>query len=462
MRQRTALYQSTTEYSPDKAELKGAGLLFLLMSLLLVTDWVLPQYFGVHIMFDITSTRFMNLVLLAYFLLNPKAGNHFLRTIPEVEMTPYLALYMVVIVYTTVLRVNVNTFFLNFLDILTFYMVYYGIRYVIGVRRAIDWTVRIAWVLGIYGLVEYFLGFSPMVRYLMTVPNAAMYGSRSGQYRVMGPCVHSIGYGMLLLLLIAIICIDYDSDEVYLFRHPALLVLLLLNVFLTGSRGSLGLAVLEVFLIVICSRGERRKKTFFYLIVLLLLFAVIETAIIRTEVGRYVMMQITSVIDQVFGTEFSAKFGANVTLLGQSSSYRDYLPRIFTVEWLNPLVGRGVNARVGFEFDGVYIVSIDNFYVASYIRYAYPGLITFALFQLMTAFIMIKNGLKHRSGLCMATAVGFVIYSVSLFWADYLQTTKYMYILIAIYCAWYGERFQEQDRQNRRKRRRHSPAGIVL
>ena len=207
MRQRTALYQSTTEYSPDKAELKGAGLLFLLMSLLLVADWVLPQYFGVHIMFDITSTRFMNLVLLAYFLLNPKAGNHFLRTIPEVEMTPYLALYMVVIVYTTVLRVNVNTFFLNFLDILTFYMVYYGIRYVIGVRRTIDWTVRIAWVLGIYGLVEYFLGFSPMIRYLMTVPNAAMYGSRSGQYRVMGPCVHSIGYGMLLLLLIAIICI---------------------------------------------------------------------------------------------------------------------------------------------------------------------------------------------------------------------------------------------------------------
>ncbi|MGN0403515.1 MAG: hypothetical protein ACI4HQ_14825 [Acetatifactor sp.] len=462
MTQHAASYRSATEYRSDKAELKGAGLLFLLMSILLVADWVLPQYFGVHIKFDITSTRFMNLVLLAYFLLNPKAGNHFLRTIPEVELTPFLALYMVVILYTTVLRVSVNTFFLNFLDILTFYMVYYGIRYVIGVRRTIDWTVKIAWVLGLYGIVEYILGYSPMVRYLMTVPNAAISVHRSGQYRIMGPCVHPIGYGMMLLFLIAIICIDYDSDEVYLFRHPALLVLLLINIFLTGSRGPLGLAALEVFLIVICSRGERRKKTFFYLILLLILFVMVEAAIFHTEVGQYIMMQLTSVIDQVFGTSFSVRFGADATLLGQSSSYREQLPKIFMVEWLNPLVGRGVNAQVGFEFDGVYVVSIDNFYVATYIRYAYPGLITFVLFQLMTAFFMIKNGLKHHSGLCIAAAIGFVMYSVSLFWVDYLQTTKYMYILIAIYCAWYGERFQEQDRHKQQQRRRHSTAGIVL
>ena len=101
-------------------------------------------------------------------------------------------------------------------------------------------------------------------------------------------------------------------------------------------------------------------------------------------------MQITSVIDEVFGTAFSVNFGADLTLLNQSSGYREYLPRIFTVEWLNPLVGRGANAAVGFEFDGVYVISIDNFYVATYIRYAYPGLVTFVLFQIMTALLIMK------------------------------------------------------------------------
>lgn len=444
------MYSSGTEYRTDKAELRNAKLLYFLMSVLLVADWVMPQYFGVHIGFDFTSTRVLNMLLLAYFLYNRKAGNHFLKTMLDVQMTPYLALYMLVMIYTTVLRVNVNTFFLNFLDILTFYMVYYGIRYVIGIRKTIDWTVRIAWILGIYGIVEYLLGDSPMMKYLMTLPNAAKVIYRSGQYRIMGPCVHSIAYGMTLLLLIAIICIDYEKDEMYLFRHPALYILLMINVFLTGSRGPLALAVLETGLIILFSRGEKKKKTILALGILLVAFVLAETALINTSIGQYIMMQITSVIDQVFGTTFSANFGADVTLLSQSSSYRELLPRIFTVEWLNPLVGRGANAQVGFEFDGAYVRSIDNYYVATYIRYAYPGLVAFVLFQIMTVFFMLRAGIRYRSGLCTVLAFGFILYSVSLFWADYLQTTKYMYILVAIYSAYYSERFQEQDRKKRK------------
>ena len=136
-----------------------------------------------------------------------------------------------------------------------------------------------------------------------------------------------------------------------------------------------------------------------------------------------------------------------------SSDYRDYLPRVFTVEWLNPLVGRGANAQVGFEFDGVYLQSIDNFYVALYIRYAYPGLITFVAFQVMSVVYMIRTAVKHRSALCAATAIAIFVYSVSLYWADYLQTTKYMYIILAIYCAYYSERFQSKERKERKKRK---------
>jgi len=440
-------------YSADKTELRNAKLLYVLMSVLFVADWVMPQYFGFHIAFDFTATRILNILILVYFFMNWKVGNHFLRSMLDVQVTPYLLLYMCVMVYTTVLRVNVNTFFLNFLDILTFYMVYYGIRYVIGVKKAIDWTVKVAWFLGIYGLVEYVLGYSPMVKFLQTVPNAVKILYRSGQYRILGPCVHSIAYGMTLLFLLAIICIDYEKDEIDILKNPALYVLLLLNVFLTGSRGPLGLAVVETVLIIVVSKRERRKRALFVIFAMMIIFVVVEAAIINTSVGRYIMMQITSVIDEVFGTTYSVNFGADLSLLNMSSDYRDYLPRIFTVEWLNPLVGRGANAQVGFEFDGVYVISIDNFYVAMYIRYAYPGLITFVIFQIMTFLFMLRTAIKYKSGLSYAIAIGFLLYSISLLWADYLQTTKYMYIAVALFAAFYSGRYQRRDRELRRRKK---------
>lgn len=454
MEQRGIAYQQLQgEYSADKAELRNAKLLYILMSVLFVADWVMPQYFGVHIGFDFTATRVLNMLILAYFIMNRRAGNHFIKSMLDVQVTPYLLLYMCVMVYTTVLRVNVNTFFLNFLDILTFYMVYYGVRYVIGVKKSIDWTVKIAWFLGIYGVVEYVLGYSPMIRFLLTLPNAAKVIYRSGQYRILGPCVHSIAYGMTLLFLLAIICIDYEKDELDILKHPVLYVLLLFNVFLTGSRGPLGLVAVETILIIAFSKRERRKKALFVIFVGILCFVVVELAIINTSIGRYIMMQITSVIDEVFGTSYSVKFGADLSLLNMSSNYRDYLPRIFTVEWLNPLLGQGANAQIGFEFDGVYVVSIDNFYVAMYIRYAYPGLIAFVLFQIMTLVYVLRTAIKYKSGISYAVAISFGLYSVSLLWADYLQTTKYMYIVLAIFAAFYSGRYQAIDRAKRRKRK---------
>ena len=438
---RIAYQQIPSGYRADRAELRNAKLLYVLMSVLFIADWVVPQYFGFHIAFDFTATRILNLLILAYFFMNRKAGNHFLKSMLDVQVTPYLLLYMCVMVYTTVLRANVNTFFLNFLDILTFYMVYYGIRYVIGVKKAIDWTVKVAWFLGIYGLVEYVLGFSPMVKFLLTLPyNSVFSVYRSGSYRIMGPCGHSIGYGLMLELLLVLICIDYEKDEMNLFKHPLLYCVLMINIFLTGSRLALGFAIFESVLIVLFSKRETRKKTLFYLAILFIGFVVFEIAIFKTSLGQYIMMQITSLIDEALGTEFAAKFGADTTWLADSTSYRRHLTKIFGVEWLNPFVGQGANASLGFEIDGAYLKSIDNFYVASYIRYAYPGLITYVLFFLVTIICMVKKYIKNRSGVCMALAIGMTAYCVSLYWVDYLQTTKYMYILIAIFFAFCAER----------------------
>lgn len=429
------------EENIEKPALQNARLLYILMSVLLVLDWVVPQYFGFHIGFDFTATRVLNIILIIYFILNRKVGNMFLRSMLDVQVTPFLAIYMFVMIYTTILRTNINTFFLNFLDILTFYMIYFGIRYVIGYKKAIKWTVYVAWFLGIYGVIEYILGFSIMGKFLCTLPYSHIVSVyRSGQYRIMGPCGHSIGYGLLLIILIAIICIDYEHDQMYLFNHPALYCLLMLNIFLTGSRGPLGLSFVETLLIIIFSSNTKRKKTLIILGLALIVFILLSIVLAETPVGKYMFLQIASIIDEIFGTDYAAFFGADTTWLDDSSSYRELLPLIFKVEWLNPFLGQGANSTMSFNINDVYIKSIDNFYVALYIRYAYPGMISYILFFIASALCMIKTGFQRHSGLCLSLAIGFIMYCINLLWVDYLQTTKYIYILLAIYAAYYTER----------------------
>ena len=57
--------------------------------------------------------------------------------------------------------------------------------------------------------------------------------------------------------------------------------------------------------------------------------------------GRYILLQITSILDELLGTELAVQFGADLTALSSSSNYRDQLKYIFTVDWLNPLLGLG-------------------------------------------------------------------------------------------------------------------------
>ena len=230
-----------------------------------------------------------------------------------------------------------------------------------------------------------------------------------------------------------------------LFKHPFLYCVLMINMFLTGSRLALGFAIIESALIVLFSKKQTRKKNIFILTLFLIAFVVFEVVIFKTSLGQYIMMQIASLIDEALGTEYAALFGADTTWLAESTSYRRYLPKIFGVEWLNPLVGRGANASLGFEIDGVYLKSIDNFYVALYIRYAYPGLMTYVLFFLATIISMVKKYIQNHSGVCIALAIGMTSYCVSLYWVDYLQTTKYMYILIAIFFAFCDEKARRKD-----------------
>lgn len=424
----------------NQPELNRLKILFVINAFMLITDFLMPQYFGIHIGWDITCLRFANIFLCMYALLNPKILTHFWKTILRCSILWPVICYLLVAMYTMVLRVDINAFMLVFLEFLTLFMLIYGIRYVLGCGRAFKFIIFCAYFLAIYGLIEYLVGHSLYLQFLRTVPTAVVNQYRSGHYRIMGPCGHPLGYGLLLLLFIALASLDYKKDRIYLLKRPVLMVLLLLNVFLTGSRSTLGIAAAEIIVILLVSDNVNRKKAFLGVAALFAVMGAFLLAFYNTSIGQYMMLQITMMIDQIFGTEFSVKYGADLTVLENSEGYRKYLPRIFTLDYLNPLVGRGIKRGFGAEFvtetgEMVYIQSIDNYYVQQYIKYAYPGLISYCLFILTTVITMIYNIIKYKSGIYKVLLIAVCCYFFNLWYLDALQTLKFVYVIIALFFA---------------------------
>ena len=100
-------------------------------------------------------------------------------------------------------------------------------------------------------------------------------------------------------------------------------------------------------------------------------------------------------------------------------------------------MGRGSHGFGGAEIDGVFIHSVDNYYVLQYIKYAYPGLITYVLFMLITLVVLIRDLIRRGSVITKVVLIGMIVYFINLWWVDALQTLKYVYIFTAIFYADY-------------------------
>ena len=433
--------------------LKGI-LVYLILTLILM-----PQYFGLHLGYDLTCTRLADLLFLGYILMCPMVMTIFWRSATRCAIFYPLMLYLFVAAYTMVLRVEPNAFFMVFLEVFTTFLMIFGIRYVLGYKKALKLIVGCAYFLAIYGFIEYIYGKSLYLQFLCTMPTNVTNYYRSGHYRIMGPCGHSLGYGLLLLIFIAVISYDPERDELYLFHRPVLLAMLLINVFLTGSRSTLGIAAMECFLILLFSKGTSLKKTLVFSVLLLSVFLALLFMLQNTGIGKYFMGQLMSIVDQFCGTNYAEKYGIDSTTLQNSTNYRKMLPYIFKLDWLNPIVGRG-NRFNGAEIQGVYIHSIDNYYVSQFIKYAYPGLICYILFLLTTLSVLIYEIYRYKSGLAKMVLIGTFCYFLNLWWLDALQTLKFVYLLLAVFFAYQLERKDIEKRMLRETLKKQAPMEI--
>jgi hypothetical protein len=397
---------------------------------------MLPQYFGVPFpLFDFTVLR-ITIIIVLFFLFGIKQKQQeLLKLIGQAPYSRVLVPYLIVLIYTTVMRTDVNAFLNPVVEILSFYLMVYIIKYCFGIKRTLEFLLIFSYILVILGLVEYVFQRSPF-SYLETIHGLSSGRFiRSGYYRIMGPAIHSLGYGLILVTMVPIVCYDIEKEEINILRHKLLFFMTAANIFFTGSRSTLSVFLLEIGMLVLFTTKENRKKLIIAGSVFVAIFAASLFILQRTSIANYILLQITSVLDELLGTTYSVRYGADLNALGSSSNYRDQLKYIFQVDWLNPLLGIGRKRSFSSEINGSFIYSVDNFYIAEFIRYAYPGMICYIAFLLYFLIHMLKNSIQKKSQISKMLFTGSLCYCINIIWLDSLQTLKYLYVLFAIFCC---------------------------
>ena len=427
----TAQYDNKSKYIKPKREKRvfhNVSILYFL------TLFIMPQYFGIPVpFFDLTVLRIMMIVILIMIFADKDRSREFLLLIKNNNLTKALIPYVLVLIYTMILRTDINALLNPLLEIINMFILLYIIRDTLGTEKTLKLIIICGYIMTILGIIEYVMGRSPF-SYLETIKGIYTGAFiRSGHYRIMSSAVHSLGYGLILVVMAPIACIDFSTASIDLLKRPVLVILTFINVFLTGSRSTLSVFILEILFIFIVTDRVNKKRFLFAFAIFLVAFLIFFMLTFNTSMGQYIMLQITSIIDSAFGTKYSIKYGADSAALGGSSNYRDQLKEIFHISWLNPLLGIGRSRAFSSEINGSYIYSIDSFYIAEYVRYAYPGMIFYIMFLMYNEIGMIRNVIRTHSAVVKALMVGSLCYILNIYWVDSLQTLKYLYIIYALF-----------------------------
>ena len=395
--------------------------------------FLMPGYFGFEIGgFDVTMQRLTMIILCLFIFEKRQRAREFFEIVKSSGYTITLIPYLFVLLYTTAIRTNVNSFLGPFIEILCLYFMMYIFRYALGVNRTVKLINVFSYILTIQGVIEFFMKRS-LFSYLVNLPNIYTGANvRSGTYRIMGPCNHSLAYGLLLLIIIPITCYDVKKGKINIFDKPVLFFLLFINVILNGSRSTLGLYFLEFVILFVVTSKEYKKRNVFHLFFTMIFLFLFVGVTYKTPISQYVLRSIASVIDTVFNTQLAAKFGADTTVLKNSEEYRKCLVQIFHLKYLNPLIGRGVFNYFQARINGYTIQSVDNFYVSQYIKYAYPGMVTYIIFIVYGIIMTLKGGVYKKSKICILLFTSLVAYYINLWYMDQLMTIKYSYVVLAL------------------------------
>ncbi|CVI73529.1 hypothetical protein NDGK_03069 [Clostridiales bacterium CHKCI001] len=399
---------------------------------LVFSIFFMPDYFGLSV---INSQRATLILIWFMIFRNSKRRKDFLNIIKTFRYNTIILIYLFILFYTAVYRVSLSTIINPFVDqIAVLYTMIYLFRYELDTEKFLKIVITCAYVLTILGITEYFFHGS-IFSLMETIPGMASIVVRSGQYRIMGPAHHALGYGLYLLIMFPIVCYDYRCRTISLLNRFGLVVLIIINTFLTGSRSTLGLIVVELVVIFLMSDKEAKKKVSLLGIYGIMIGSLIILVFYKTSMVQSFLVSVGLLFDTVFHTNIAESLGVNMQVYQWSNQYREYLPLIFKLDWINPLVGRGYNYTFNWAYNGYWISSIDNYYINQYVKVAYPGLLIQIVFYLTFFILTIKNAYFRRSKLAQVLFYSFLFYFINIWWVDVLGTLDYIFTLFALIYA---------------------------
>lgn len=404
--------------------------LHMLTVLLVVSIFFMPDYFGILVL----NVQRITLLLIWYLIFrSPIRKANFFKTILSFRMNWIILIYIAILLFTAMYRLNINTFLNPFVDqIAVFYTMLYLFKYEMTKNEFFKLLITIAYILCILGLFEYIFNRNIFVIF-ETIEGMTKGGvSRAGTYRIQGPAHHPLGYGLYLLLMLPIVCYDTETNEINPLKRIALVVLILVNVFLCGSRSTLGLLILEFAFIFLISPVRIKKQLLLLVGFFALLLGGVMFILRDTSVVQSIMISIANVADVILDTSYAKDMGVDTTSYELSEEYRKLLPEIFTLDWLNPWIGRGYGYTFGWNYQGFWISSIDNHYINQYIKVGYPGMIIQIILYLGFLFGLIRAAVLKHSKICMVLFTSCLLYMIALWWVDSLGTLDYLFVLFAL------------------------------
>lgn len=401
--------------------------------LFLLSVFVIPSYFGVRLFFfDLTALRFFEILLLALVIKNKRRRLAFFSIIKNCSHTLFIAFYFLVIFYTNIFHPSITTI-LNVVTnwFLIFYLVAYLILFEYGVKNFIRKVHCFVGILTILSPLEYIIGFPPFS--ILDTLNKSGEAARFGLTRIMGNCTTCNGYALYLVMLLPFICINSKTLKIDLLKNSILIVLVILNVFLTGCRLTVGTGFLALFLCFLFQNKKEIKKSLLILSVVIPAIIMLLYLLRNVSFVHSLFATFFSTFDEVFKTSYASRFEVDSKALYNSSYYRKLLFHYTVIEgWFNPLMGRGGSYNLSLYVEGYLIRSVDNYYVGQYIAYAWPGVIAWLGMSFSFLVSALKMWFIERDSVSKVSCISIICYYINLWYLDQLQTFTIMFTIFSL------------------------------
>lgn len=400
--------------------------------LYLISFFLIPNYAGIKIsgLPLLTAQRFFLIVIFFWIFFDKNVNRDFISTVKKSRFCMFFGFWLVVCIVTAIYNKDINSFFGPFVDqCLAFYLFYFFFSKYYSLHDIVKIITNILWILCICGIIEQFTKFNFFTLFDTgtTELNTGIL-LRDEAIRIKTAYGHPLAYGMILLLFCPFCCYDLKRNKIYIFEHKILFMLIVLNMFLTGSRSCIALFFIEFALIFIFSDKQKFGNMISYFTLIIFVSGVIIFIFKNTELIQLLFRQFYYVIDEIFGTNYSSLYGGNSSI-NNSSTYRDILWNIFSFEEFSPFIGKGTQYKPYFIILGRVVESIDNFYINYYIKYGIYGI----LFYILFVFKNIKAGILAKNmNFNLLFVVPMILISINFFVVDEIGILRQLIALSGI------------------------------